>query len=158
MAGSLAFAWAANSFGGGNVRSSRAKVSSAVDDLVSVAKSGPPLERARPAPVERLEMCSVVFWQHEEPTKTIQIAVVGMPRRGFQVRLGRELCDEPFRRSDHFLHKALDPRAAHVRGGRSGLAGPARRAALGQSESRESNPSLDDEKVGRHLTEPPVVI
>jgi hypothetical protein len=39
MAGSWAFARAAKSFGGGNVRSSRAKVSSAVDDLVSVAKS-----------------------------------------------------------------------------------------------------------------------
>src|SRR6266849_8861872 len=107
MAGSLAFAWAANSFGGGNVRSSRAKVSSAVDDLVSVAKSGPPLERARPASVERLEMCSVVLWQHEEPTKTIQIAVVGMPRRGVQVRLGRELRDEPLRRNDRLFGEAL---------------------------------------------------
>src|SRR6266568_5545447 len=125
MAGSLAFAWAANPFGGGNLRSSRAKVSSAVDDLVSVAKSGPPLESARPASVERLEMCSVVLWQHEEPTKTIQIAVVGMLRRGFQVGLGRELRDEPLRGSERLLDEALDPRAAHVRRGRPGLAGPA---------------------------------
>src|SRR3989442_13225548 len=131
MAGSFAFAWAANFLGGGNVRSSRAKVSSAVDDLVSVAKSGPPLKGARPASVERLEMCSIVLWQHEQPTKTIQIAVVRMPRRGFQVRLGRELHYEPLRRGDRLFDEALDPLAAHVRGGRPGLPGPARGAALG---------------------------
>src|SRR2546422_6925917 len=93
MPGSLAFAFAANSFGGGKVRSSRAKVSSAVDDLVSVAKRAS-LEGARPASVERLEMCSVVLWQHEEPTKTIQIAVVRMPGGRLCVRLGRELGNE----------------------------------------------------------------
>src|SRR2546428_4687126 len=113
MAGSLAFACAANFLGGGNVRSSRAKVSSAVDDLVSVAKSRL-LKGARPAPVERLEMCSIVLWQHEQPTKTIQIAVVRMPRRGFQVRLGRELRYEPLRRGDRLFDEAPDPLAAHV--------------------------------------------
>ena len=65
-------------------------LSSAVDDLVSVAKNRL-LKGARPASVERLKMCSVVLWQHEEPTKTIQFAVVRMSRAGLRVRLGREL-------------------------------------------------------------------
>src|SRR5467141_2231642 len=108
MAGSLAFACAAKPFGGGNVRSSRAKVSSAVDDLASVAKGWPPLQGARPTPVERLEMCSVVLWQHEEPTKTIQIAVVRVPRRGLRVGLGRKLGDETSGRSDGLPGEALD--------------------------------------------------
>src|SRR5467141_1429582 len=107
MAGSLAFACAAKPFGGGNVRSSRAKVSSAVDDLASVAKGWPPLEGARPAPVERLEMCSVVLWQHEEPTKTIQIAVVRMPRGRPRVRLGGKLGHEPGSRGDGLPSQAL---------------------------------------------------
>src|ERR1700716_491616 len=102
MPGSFAFACAAKPFGGGKVRSSRAKVSSAVDDLASVAKRWPPLESARPAPVERLEMCSVVLWQHEEPTKTIQIAVVRVPRGGLRVGLGWELGDETSGRSHSF--------------------------------------------------------
>src|ERR1700716_321778 len=109
MPGSFAFACAAKPFGGGKVRSSRAKVSSAVDDLASVAKRWPPLEGARPAPVERLEMCSVVLWQHEEPTKTIQIAVIRMPGGRLHVGLGRELSDETGGGRDGFTDQAFDP-------------------------------------------------
>src|SRR5438093_10807852 len=122
MAGSLAFACAANFLGGGNVRSSRAKVSSAVDDLVSVAKSRL-LKGARPAPVERLEMCSVVLWQHEEPTKTIQIAVVGVSRRRLRVGLGRELGDEAGRRGYGLASQAFYACPRDRRSGRAGLSG-----------------------------------
>src|SRR6267142_1585924 len=126
MPGSLACACAANFFGGGNVRSSRANVSSAVDDLVSVAKRWPPLEGARPAPVERLEMCSVVLWQHEEPTKTIQIAVVRVARGGFCVRLAWELGNEAGGCRHGLSGEARDARAADRGGGWAGLTGRAR--------------------------------
>src|SRR5947207_6696360 len=125
MPGSFALACAANSFGGGNVRPSRAKVSSAVEDLACVAKRWPPLERARPAPVERLEMCSVVLWQHEEPTKTIQIAVVRMPSGGLRVGLGRELGDETSSRRQCLPSQAFDTCPRHRGGGRPGLTGGA---------------------------------
>src|SRR5204863_8366542 len=126
MPGSFALACAANSFGGGNVRSSRAKVSSAVEDLACVAKKWPPLESARPAPVERLEMCSVVLWQHEEPTKTIQIAVVRVPSGGLRVGLGRELGDETSGRRQGLACQALDTRPRDRRRRRPGLAGGSR--------------------------------
>src|SRR5436190_22044093 len=118
----------------------------------------PPLKGARPAPVERQKMCSVVLWQHEEPTKTIQIAVVGMLGRCLQVGLGRELRDEPLGRGDSLLDEAPDARAADVRGSRAGLPGPAGRPTLCQPEPGEGHASLNDKQVGRHLTEPPVVV
>src|SRR5881409_3671551 len=126
MAGSLAFACAANFLGGGNVRSSRAKVSSAVDDLVSVAK-GRLLKGARPGLVERLEMCSVVLWQHEEPTKTIQIAVVGVPRRRLRVGLARELGDKTGRRGNGLAGEAFYACPCDRAGGGARLSGRADR-------------------------------
>src|SRR5204863_8942717 len=125
MPGSFALACAANSFGGGNVRSSRAKVSSAVEDLACVAKKWPPLEGARPAPVERLEMCSVVLWQHEEPTKTIQIAVVRVARGGLRVGLGGELGNQTGGGRHRFSGQALDVGPRGRRGGRAGRPGRA---------------------------------
>src|SRR5438105_14395462 len=68
----------------------------------------PPLESARPAPVERQKMSSEVLWQHEEPTKTIQIAVVGMLGRCLHVRPGGELRDDPLGRRHSPLYAAPD--------------------------------------------------
>src|SRR6267142_6274775 len=158
MPGSLACACAANFFGGGNVRSSRANVSSAVDDLVSVAKRWPPLEGARPAPVERLEMCSVVLWQHEEPTKTIQIAVVGVARGGLRIGLGGELGNQAGGGGHRLSGQALDAGPGDRGGGRAGLSGRSGLGAARETQANSGHPPLDDQKVGRHLTEPPVVV
>jgi len=76
-----------------------------------VAKKGPPLEGAWPTPVERLEMCSVVLRKHEEPTKTIQIAVVRVRRGGPRIGLGRELGDESSGGGDGLSGEAFDARS-----------------------------------------------
>src|SRR5438046_6999045 len=158
MDGSLTFACAANALGGGKVRSSRAKVSRAVAYFAPVAILRPPLEGARPAMVERFEMSLVVIRQHEEPAETIQIAVVRVARGPRHVRLGGELGDQPACRGGGLLGEAGDPGPGHRGGPRAGLAGRTGKGALREAQSDQEPAALDDQEVGRHLTEPPVVV
>ena len=103
-------------------------------------------------------MCSVVLWQHEEPTKTIQIAVVGVAGRRFGIRLSRELGKKPSGRSHGFAGQGVQACSGDAGGGRPRLPGRARRGTLCQAQPDEGNPSLHDKEVCRHLTEPPVVV
>jgi len=103
-------------------------------------------------------MCSVVLWQHEEPTKTIQIAVVGVAGRRLGIRLSRELGKKPSGRRQGLAGKAVQAYSCDAGGGRPRLPGGARRGALRQAQPDQGNPSLHDEQVCRHLTEPPVVV
>jgi hypothetical protein len=103
-------------------------------------------------------MCSVVLRKHEQPTKTIQIAVVGMAGSCLGVGLGRELGNEASGRGVGLSGEAFDARPCDRGRGRTGLPRGARRSPLRQAEADEGHPALDDEEVGRHLTKPPVVV
>src|SRR5437870_8062834 len=100
----------------------------------------------------------VVVWQHEQPAKTIQIAVIGMPRRTFGVRLGRELGEEPRGGRRGLVGQGGDAGPRDCGGRRARLAGRTGGGSLRKAEPYERDAALDDEEVGRHLTEPPVVI
>src|ERR687897_2529466 len=103
MPGSPAFAWAAKSGGGGKVRSSWAKVSSAVVLLLSLAIASPPsrsgcpsmrLDRAGRPLVERLQMGAVMVRQGQQPAEAVQVPVVRVRGGRVGVGLGGELGPE----------------------------------------------------------------
>src|SRR5688572_15160645 len=100
MPGSLALAWAANSGGGGKVRSSRANVSSAVVLLVPLAIASPPsrsgcpsmrLDRAGRPFIERPQVGGVVVRQGQKPAEAVQVPVIRVTGRRVGVRLRGEL-------------------------------------------------------------------
>src|SRR5438552_18814306 len=95
----------------------------------------------------------VVVWQHEQPAKTIQIAVIGMPRRAFGVRLGRELGEEPRGGRRGLVGQGSDAGPRACGGRRARLAGPTGRSSPRTAAPYESDATLPDEEVGRHLTE-----
>jgi len=103
-------------------------------------------------------MCSVVLWQHEEPTKTIQIAVVRMPGSRGRVRLGWKLGNEASGRGDRLLNESLEARARNSGGRRARLASRPRRGAQGEAKPDERHAPLHDQEMCRHLTEPPIVV
>src|SRR5712691_1748957 len=100
----------------------------------------------------------VMVWQHEQPPKTIQIAVIRMPRRAFGVRLARELGEEPRGGRRGLVGQAGDPGPRDCGGRWARLAGRTGRGSPREAEPYERDATLHDEEVGRHLTEPPVVI
>ena len=103
-------------------------------------------------------MCSVVLWQHEEPTKTIQIAVVRVSGGGLRIGLGRELRNETSARRHGLFGQILYARPRDRGRSRAGLSGGAGLGSGRQAQSDEGYTPLDDQKVSRHLTEPPVVV
>ena len=103
-------------------------------------------------------MSSVVLWQHEEPTKTIQIAVVRVLCPRLRIWLGGELGDKASGSGHGLFREAFQPGPGNAGGGRAGLARGSRSGPLREPEPDERYPALHDEKVGCHLTEPPVVV
>ena len=103
-------------------------------------------------------MCSVVLWQHEEPTKTIQIAVVRVSRGGLRIGLGGELGNETSARRHGLFGQILYARPRDRGSSRARLSGGAGLGSSRQAQANEGYTPLDDQKVSRHLTEPPVVV
>ena len=90
-------------------------------------------------------MCSVVLWQHEEPTKTIQIAVVRVSGGGFPIGLGRELSNETSARRDGLFGQILYARPRDRGRSRAGLSGGAGLGSGRQAQADEGYTPLDDQ-------------
>src|SRR5713101_3378391 len=146
MPGSLAFALAAKSGGGGKVRSSWAKVSSAVVLLVPLAIAHPPslsgsasmrLDRGGRPLVEGPQVGDVMDRQRQQPAEAIEVPVVRMAGCRPGVRLRRELRPQPAHGPGGLLGEREDARPGHRGRGRSWLTGRARFLSLRETKGDE---------------------